>query len=198
MNARTEDDQAATEALGLLAHGGRMREKGLRLLYERFAGQMERYFLRHRVPTSDAEDLVQEVFIRILRGCENFRGDAPAAVWIWTIARNAMLDHHRSRRAEPLPTDEEEVDRLLQAQPSHETPAWVRDCLHRQMQRFEVEHPERAECIAAVVLRDWGIDELSEFLGRTLSATKEYLSQCRKKLRAYLEECGEVGGGHGF
>ena len=196
-----QDNQRLADALALLRAGGGARERGVRQLFEAYAGQLRRYFVRHRVLEAEAEELVQEVFIRVLRGCDSYRGEAPPAVWFWTIARNTMISYHRAQRPEQRAADFDDADgfeQWLENQPGADSPAWLRECLQRQLARFEVDHPQRAECITAVVMRDWGIDELAAFLGRSLAATKEYLSQCRKKLRAYLDECADEEGGYGL
>jgi len=194
------DNAAISEALASMRGVGPVREQGVRRLYDRFALKFQRYFVRHRVPLSQAEELVQEVFIRVMKGCDDYRGEAPPTVWLWTIVRNTMVSFHRGKATESASTQasDDETERLLTELPAAYMPSWVQDCLGRQMARFEVEHPERAECISAIVLQDWGVDELAQFLGRSLAATREYVSQCRKKLRSFLHECGEVEGGYGL
>ncbi len=64
------------------------------LLYERFA-RMVHGILLSRVARSDAEDLVQDVFLTALRQLHALRNDAAFPGWLATIARNRASDHHR-------------------------------------------------------------------------------------------------------
>ncbi len=55
-------------------------------------------FLRRFVPdASTAEDLLQEVFLRVVKGADEWKGTAKFSTWLYTIARNLTVD--QSRRA---------------------------------------------------------------------------------------------------
>jgi RNA polymerase sigma-70 factor (ECF subfamily) len=84
------------QSLNLIRQGGKMRDRGVAALYRKYAGQFRNKFLRQRVSASDAEDIVQEVFIKIDEKCDSYRGDAPLAAWLWRIAHHCMIDHFRS------------------------------------------------------------------------------------------------------
>lgn len=55
-------------------------------------------FLSRLVGRDEAEDVAQEVFLKVDRGLEGYRGDAALGTWIFAIARNAALDRLRARR----------------------------------------------------------------------------------------------------
>jgi RNA polymerase sigma-70 factor (ECF subfamily) len=67
-------------------------------IYERFQPGVLR-FLSRLVGEEEAEDVAQEVFLRVDRGLEGFRGESSMGTWIYRIARNAALDRLRSRPA---------------------------------------------------------------------------------------------------
>jgi len=67
-------------------------------IYERFQPGVLR-FLSRLVGEGEAEDVAQEVFLRVDRGLEGFRGESSMGTWIYRIARNAALDCLRSRPA---------------------------------------------------------------------------------------------------
>ena len=54
----------------------------------------------------DAEDVVQEIFIKIYRNLGGYRGDARLSTWIYRIARNEAINAVRRRRPETEPLDE--------------------------------------------------------------------------------------------
>ena len=59
-----------------------------------------------KVPVSDVDDLVQDVFIRALRRLSTLRETAGFGAWLAAIARNVAHDYHRrSLPEEPLPED---------------------------------------------------------------------------------------------
>ena len=67
-------------------------------IYEKFHPGVLR-FLSRLVGEEEAEDVAQEVFLRVDRGLESFRGESSMGTWIYRIARNAALDRLRSRPA---------------------------------------------------------------------------------------------------
>ena len=64
--------------------------------FDRYAGQIFG-FLARRAPAEEAEDLLQEVFVRALRGASSFRGAASVRTWLYAIARHVLLERSRAR-----------------------------------------------------------------------------------------------------
>jgi RNA polymerase sigma-70 factor (ECF subfamily) len=64
-------------------------------VYETFQPRIQRY-LASFVGEQEAEDLTQEVFIRVERALKTFRGEAQLSTWIYRIATNAAIDKLRS------------------------------------------------------------------------------------------------------
>jgi RNA polymerase sigma factor (sigma-70 family) len=77
----------------------------LAVLFERHQVVLFNFFLRLTGNRSASEDLVQDVFARILRYRAGYQGRDRFFVWMYRIARNAHIDHLRKRKAE-LPLDE--------------------------------------------------------------------------------------------
>ena len=67
-------------------------------LYARFSGPCFNLVLRLVGGKSQAEDLVQEVFLKLFDTIRSFRGDAPFGAWLKRMAVNAAIDQLRSRR----------------------------------------------------------------------------------------------------
>src|SRR5512135_2269637 len=67
-------------------------------IYERFHPGILRSLSR-LVGTDEAEDVAQEVFLRVNKGLAEFRGESSIRTWIYRIARNAALDLLRRRAA---------------------------------------------------------------------------------------------------
>ena len=74
-------------------------------LYEQFARMVHGILLAH-VPWNDAEDLMQDVFVRAIDQLGNLREPAAFGGWLAAIARRAAFDHHkRIRLMAPLVKD---------------------------------------------------------------------------------------------
>lgn len=75
-------------------------------IWENFASQL-RNFIRARVRDhTAAEDILQEVFVKIQRKLPTLRAGQRIEAWVWRITRNTIIDHfRRARSSEPLPTE---------------------------------------------------------------------------------------------
>lgn len=70
-------------------------------LFERHRGRLFRFLLHSTNDESAAEDLFQEVFVKIVRARENFTRSGSFKSWLYAIARNALVDRHRRRGVRP-------------------------------------------------------------------------------------------------
>src|SRR6476620_12591936 len=66
--------------------------------------RMVRALVRKTVRPEDAEDVTQDIFLRVWQRLRTFRGDAAFGTWLHRLTTNAIVDHHRSRRPWHLPT----------------------------------------------------------------------------------------------
>lgn len=181
------DDQ---HALDRIRQGGEAQAEGVSQLYRAYARRFLFYFMKHRVPREHAEDLVQDVFVSIVRHADTFRGETRIDAWMWAIVRNALIDHFRRARPED-PFDEDDLVRISEAQSDspRDASGGLEDCVRMAYAAFAESHADRAEMLARVAFEGWSIEDVAAMLKRTPGATREYLSQCRKKLKVFLEPC---------
>jgi len=91
-----------------------MTESDFQSIYDRFHARITRY-LEGMVGKHEAEDLTQEVFLKISRGLQGFRGESQLSTWIYRIATNAARDRLRNssfqlkRLSQPLSGSIEEA-----------------------------------------------------------------------------------------
>jgi RNA polymerase sigma-70 factor, ECF subfamily len=185
-----------------------------------FAGLVERHRRELRVHCyrmlgsfSDAEDLVQETFLRAWRARESFQGRSSVRAWLYRIATNACLDaldsrpprvlpHHLSPPSDPsvglpartdLPWLQPFPDRLLEpAAPGDAEPdAAVVDRETIELAFLAaIQHlPPRQR--AVLILRDvlgWPAKQAAALLDTSLPATNSALQRARATLKQHLPE----------
>lgn len=78
----------------------------LAVLFERYHLSLFRYLLSLSGNRSLSEDLVQEVFFRVLKYAKSYNSEHSFAVWLYQLARNAHFDSHRKRRTETASLEE--------------------------------------------------------------------------------------------
>jgi RNA polymerase sigma factor (sigma-70 family) len=182
-----------TELLRRVAMGGKVAENGMEQLFRLYGARLKAFFRHHRMSDEEAADLLQETFIKVYRSANKFEGNSKVSTWIWTVARNCMLDYLRSKKSheslDELQEDGSTVDALVIQ--GHEDHVYIQDCVQRAFTAFAKSFPDRAYAMRLSAFEGWDIDELAGFLSRTPAATREYISQCRKKLTPFLEHCRE-------
>lgn len=170
-------------------------------LYETYQPRFYGYFLRHRLSTHEAEDLVQDVFVKIVQNAGTFRGEAPAEVWLWTIARNTFIERYRQQTRLVEVGDEQMLEIVIESAVGHDVADGYhcyatkefRECVQRGFSAFARKHNDKAQTLALLAFHGWSMEELGHFIGRkNANATKEYVSQCRKAAKQFLEVCREL------
>ena len=81
----------------------------LGLLFERYNKAVFGFFYRNTSNREMSEDLVQMLFERILKYRTNFRGDGKFVVWMYSIARNILIDHYKQSKKQGFITALEEA-----------------------------------------------------------------------------------------
>jgi len=66
--------------------------------FENIAGQLKSYILRITASVADAEDIVQDTYLKALEKLESFRGESTLKTWVFTIASNLAKDNLRAQR----------------------------------------------------------------------------------------------------
>ncbi|MDG5785997.1 RNA polymerase sigma factor [Evansella sp. AB-P1] len=72
------------------------REKVITDWFQQYSDSVYHYLL-YRVGPTEAEDLVQEVFIRALKGVHSFEGGSHPKTWLISIARHVVIDEYRKK-----------------------------------------------------------------------------------------------------
>jgi RNA polymerase sigma factor (sigma-70 family) len=192
--------------------GGQRIDGALRLLDRSYFAVLYRDSVRAIGDRDVARDLVQETFIKVWQRCATFRGESEVLPWVRSVLRRVILDRLRQPLRElPLEDDMGLTATAMQriAQLSAEQVPVPEDALKRQQlaevfqrcwDRFAQACPEHAVVIAWIAEDGLSHEEIAALLERTPGATREFISQCRKRARTHLAEWyalafGEAGGG---
>lgn len=115
-----------------------MMEFDICVLYKKYYKDIYKYIYVMTLNSYDTEDILQNVFLKAMKGIKTFRGDSTVKTWIFTIARNECLNYIAKNKREiqldaveiPIITDDieekmlqkESVDLVLQYIQSREEP----------------------------------------------------------------------------
>lgn len=127
---------------------------------------------------ADARDAVQEVFLKVHRYSDSFRGDAAPSTWLFRITTTTCLNRIRSRKRRP----EEPVEEMP-PQVSHDS-LLDRLAVRQLLDRLLADEDERTrECVVYHLVDGMTHEEVGELLGISGAAVRKRISTFRQGLR---------------
>ena len=180
----------ASEAAAVLARARQGDSEAFRVLVEQHSRSVFRLAFRMIGNEQDAEDVVQESFLRAYRQLGRFESRANFGTWLYRITANCAVDLMRSKQARHdqsrAETLDDAVDTTMSNLPDPERMAGSAEIQRRVTKALEGLSPlERA----AFTLRHYegrSIEEISRTLGLGTSAAKHSVFRAVKKLRISL------------
>lgn len=153
----------------------------LGFLFERHQTMLYNYFLRQSGNREASQDMVQEVFLRILRYRHTFRGESKFTVWMYSIARNAYADHYRKRKKETL-LDTDTVEAVSADPLPHETLEQSQEValLRRALDQLS---PDKREVLLLSRFQNLKYEEIGEILQCPVGTIKARVHWALKDLR---------------
>lgn len=158
-------------------------------LIERYGGKIYNLSCRFAGAGYEAEDLTQEIFLKLYRNLHRYRGDVPLVAWALRLSRNLCIDRFRHSRARQLDAmlPEEAVARMP-ADADPEGDAYRREQL-RIVHQALAEMPESLATVVALRdLSELAYDEIAVFLELPLGTVKSRLSRARRALVAVIDQ----------
>jgi len=160
-----------------------------RAIVEEHSRMVFRLAYRMTGNAEDAEDVVQETFVRAYRQLARFEARANFGTWLYRIGFNCSIDHLRNRNDRETRQPQETLDRLAPAAsgPTSEDLVFAGEIGERVQQALNaLSEQERA----AFLMRHYhgcSIDEICHALGLRTNAAKHSIFRAVKKMRTELQ-----------
>jgi RNA polymerase sigma-70 factor (ECF subfamily) len=160
-------------------------------LYNSHSRHVYRVCLRMLKNTADAEDVTQQVFLRLFRKIGTFRGDSGFSTWLHRVAVNTVLMHLRQRRPAEILTDSLD-DEGMDGDDPHEfgcaDPSMLGAIDRLNLKRAIRQLP--SGCKRLFLLHDvmgFKHREIAGLMGCSIMGSKSQLHRARKRLRWLLQ-----------
>ncbi|MBM4229995.1 MAG: RNA polymerase sigma factor [Gammaproteobacteria bacterium] len=156
--------------------------------------QLLRYLLRLRLSWEEAEDLLQEIYIKVFRNARKGLEFDSAEAWLWTIVHNSACDHFRKvgriREKEVIFDDNDalegsEIPPAADGVPGDDS---IDECVDAGIKRYAEKMPARATALM-MQLDGFSIREIADRIVRSEQATSQFLFESRRKLAPFIEHC---------
>ncbi len=160
--------------------------------------------LRMTRSEADAEDLVQETYIRAFRFREQFTAGTNLKAWLFRILTNTFINSYRRKRAQPEFTELEGVDefslyrRMSDARSASASPDPERELLDgivdTEVKEALMELPEKFRSVVLLDVEGFSYKEIAEMLGIPIGTVMSRLHRGRKFLQKRLLEHAQEHG----
>ena len=177
--------EAHDGALAQQAQNGDRR--ALDLLVERHHPAVTRLLWRFVRRRADLEDLVQDTFLRMVRGLGDWREDQPFSHWLLRIATNVGRDYFRRQSVRQRhAADGANSDTPPEAPDSAPDPA-ARAAANEAKELLAHLSPDERALLTLYHLEGWSLRQIADQYGWTLTATKLRAWRARRRLHSLLK-----------
>jgi RNA polymerase sigma-70 factor, ECF subfamily len=176
---------ATDEDLMLQVRDGAAETLGV--LFDRYHSPLYNFYTKLTGDRALSEDLVQEVFLRILRHRQTYKTGTPFRAWIYQIARNARIDHFRKHK--PAVSFEPEMAPAVHpgdpAQQQQES-----ELLHRALMQLP---EEKRELLILCRFQELRYDEVARLVGCGVATVKVRIHRALQELREAFHQLERAG-----
>ena len=160
-------------------------------MWAEFSGPLRAFVARRVPPGIEPDDVVQEVFVRVMRHVHSLRDVERIDAWLFRIARNALHDAMRVRQRRDSRTDalEFDVPDVIEADDPRAAEAELAPCLTPMVARLAEPYRHAIELTSVHGLTQ---AEAAKVAGVSVSGMKSRVQRARDQLRAMLLQCCEV------
>jgi RNA polymerase sigma-70 factor (ECF subfamily) len=176
-----------------LFHSGE-REKAFTLLMEKYQVRIYWHIRRMVLTHDDADDVMQNTFIKVWKALENFRADSQFYTWLYRIATNEALNHlNNKRKKTAIPFEggssnaDDEDNPFGPSNYLKSDPYFNGDDIELKLQRAIDTLPDRQKQVFLLRYYDeMPYEEMSEILGTSVGALKASYHHAVQKIEAFL------------
>jgi RNA polymerase sigma-70 factor, ECF subfamily len=172
-------------------------DSGFSILIEKYRKQMVHFMFRMSRNQAVAEELAQEVFLRVYRSRQTYRAEAKFSTWLYRIATNLGVNHARDtkyeRTAQNVYLDQPDAETGTTPDVADSTPSVEQELVREERMNAIRKHvmalPERQR--SAVLMhkyQEMDYKEIGEVLKLSESATKSLLFRAYQTLRENLKD----------
>ena len=152
--------------------------------WEQYESELKAWLTRQLANPAEAEDLLQDLFLKVLQKQQQFCQLTHPRAWLYQVARHALIDHYRL--AHPTVELPEDLGEGVVELPPVEQLA---QCLPRAL----AELPEAERTILTLCdLQGMKQDALAQHLGLSVSGAKSRLQRARQRLKVQLETACQI------
>ena len=159
-------------------------EAAFETIYQTFSGFVYRVSLRMVDNASDAQEIVQDIFVRIFHQLEEFRFESSLKTWIYRITINTTLNYRKKRSSQNERVKKYQENYSFESQ--EEKPCYTQneDNKHLVERLLKQLNPEQRACIVLRNIEGLSYEEIAQTLEININTVRTRLKRAREKLMA--------------
>ncbi|MFC5470097.1 RNA polymerase sigma factor SigZ [Cohnella suwonensis] len=151
-------------------------------VWSNFHGQLQSFISSRTRRPQDAEDILQNVYVKILTQIHTLRNEQKLHAWIFQITRNTLIDYYRKEKPiEELP-DELPMLQESESNLNHELLKCLKSFIDRLPEKYR-------QAIQLTEYEGYTQKQLSEYLDISFSGAKSRVQRGRQKLKELIFNC---------
>jgi len=189
LSAKNQTVEVDDRVEGLVSRAQSGEQDAFTLLYREYVAQIYRYIYLRVGQSAQAEDLTQEVFLRVIKNIGNYRyRGRPFVSWLFRIAHNLVIDYYRQMKKEGTVFFIDSISITVDDDPAV--------TVEQDMEMLEIKQaidklpPRQREVISLRFGSELSIAETARAIGKTEGTVKKLQYEGIIKLRKLMEKWG--------
>ena len=149
------------------------------VIYQRYFSKVYYQILSYVKNEEEAQDVTQDVFIKLYGRLAKFHGKSSFSTWVYSFARNAVLDYLRQKGKLKEESGDES---MMEAIPEVDDDELLRMRSDRLAYVLDQMHPDDKAILIMMYAHEWQMDEIAEKMDLSLSAVKMRIKRAKHKV----------------
>ena len=136
--------------------------------------------------SDEVEDVIQQVYVKVFRGLDRFRGDAKFSTWLYQIARNEAINEVKKKRMQTA-----DIEDVVLAAPDHERPdaSYQRSRAGTELNAAMAKIDERYRMALELhYMGERSYEEIAEIMDLPLGTVKTYIHRGKAELKRVMTQ----------
>lgn len=165
----------------------------------RYEKKIYNYCFRMTNNEQDAEDLTQEVFIRVYKNLKSFKGNSHFSTWVYRIAHNICIDRYRRLKIPSISLstggfgEEDKEIEIASEELTPEDAVITREQQEMIMKCIAMLKPQYRSAIVLRDIQNYSYEEIARIMDIPIGTVKSHISRARSALRKSV--CSHLEGG---
>ena len=164
-------------------------ENNTEYIWNEFHKHLKLYIIWRIYSKNDADDILQEVFVKIHTNIGKLKEEKKLKSWIYRITRNTIIDYYRKNKSSLVVSDEYMNNLSYEYEPNDQNLKEISKCIKPLIKSIPKKYQQAIEYTE---FQGYTQKQLAEELGITTSWAKSRVQRAKTKIKEVLNKCCEI------